>query len=167
VLVFDTGTDPAVAGTARFDWAAIDAWYEEDEQIFVHPRSPYARCDAVRSRRDVRIELDGVVLAESDAAVVVFETGLPPRTYLDRSAVRWHQLRRTETQTACPYKGVTSDYWSAVIGDAVHADVAWSYNFPTAALLPIAGLVAFFDEFVDTYVDGMRRERPVTPFSRR
>ena len=60
----------------------------------------------------------------------------------------------------------TSAYWSARIGDAVHADVAWSYDFPTRQLLPIAGLVAFYNEMVDTYIDGERLERPQTHFSR-
>jgi uncharacterized protein (DUF427 family) len=167
VLVFDSDATDGLADTARFDWAAVDAWFEEDEQIFVHPRNPYARVDAVRSSRPLRVELGGVVLARTDAPVIVFETGLPPRFYVDRGAVTWSQLRRTETRTACPYKGITSDYWSVVIGEEVHADLAWSYNFPTAALLSIAGLVAFFDEHVDTYIDGALRQRPVTPFSRR
>ena len=27
----------------------LDAWFEEDEEVFVHPRSPYTRVDAIRS----------------------------------------------------------------------------------------------------------------------
>jgi uncharacterized protein (DUF427 family) len=95
--------------TARFDWAALDAWYEEDEQVFVHPRNPYVRVDALRSHRAVRVELDGVVLAESACPVMVFETGLPTRFYFDRSDVHFEHLQHTEAETACPYKGVTSD----------------------------------------------------------
>ena len=53
--------------TTRLDWDAIDAWFEEDERVLVHPRNPYARVDAVRSRRPVRVELEGVVLAETYA----------------------------------------------------------------------------------------------------
>jgi uncharacterized protein (DUF427 family) len=49
-----------LAGTVRFDWAALDAWFEEDEQVFVHPRSPYVRVDALRSSRSVRVELEGL-----------------------------------------------------------------------------------------------------------
>jgi uncharacterized protein (DUF427 family) len=135
-------------GTVRFRWDAFDAWYEEDERVFVHPRSPYVRVDAQRSTRAVRIELGGVVLAESDAPVMVFETGLPARTYLDRGDVRFEHLEASDTVTACPYKGVTSGYWSARVGDAVQRDIAWTYDFPTAPLLPIAGLVAFYDERV-------------------
>src|SRR4051812_44436811 len=35
-----------LVGTVRFDWDALDHWYEEDEEVFVHPRSPYTRVDA-------------------------------------------------------------------------------------------------------------------------
>ncbi len=99
---------PEIVGFVRFDWDAVDAWFEEDEQIFVHPRSPYTRVDALRSRRTVRVEKDGVQLAESDAPVIVFETGLPPRYYLDRSAVDFSHLVASDTVSACPYKGRTT-----------------------------------------------------------
>jgi uncharacterized protein (DUF427 family) len=155
---------PRLAGFARFEWDALDAWYEEDEQVFVHPRNPYTRVDAIRSTRTVRIELDGLVLAESAAPVMVFETGLPTRYYLDRTALNLAQLAPSDTVTACPYKGTTSSYWSVRIGDTTYPDLAWSYDFPTRQLLPIAGLVAFYNEKVDTYLDGTLQERPVTHF---
>jgi uncharacterized protein (DUF427 family) len=151
--------------TVRFDWNALDAWFEEDEQIFVHPRSPYARVDAVRSHRRVRVELNGTVLAESSSPVMVFETGLPTRYYLDRTDVNFEHLVRSDTVTSCPYKGTTSDYWSVRTGDGIEPDLAWAYNFPTRQLLPITGLVAFYNEKVDLFVDGHPLERPRTPFS--
>jgi uncharacterized protein (DUF427 family) len=157
---------PRLPGLLRFRWDAFDAWYEEDEQVFVHPRNPYARVDALRSSRHVRVELDGVLLAESHSPVLVFETGLPTRYYLDRTDVRWEHLVPTATRTACPYKGQTSGYWSVRVGDQLHADLAWAYDFPTRELLPIAGLVAFYNEKVDLILDGVRLERPVTHFSR-
>ena len=86
-LVFGDDALEGLAGTVRLEWAALDAWYEEDEQVFVHPRSPYARVDALRSTRTVRVELEGVVLAESSSPVLVFETGLPPAT--TSTAPRW------------------------------------------------------------------------------
>ena len=153
-------------GYLRIEWEALDAWFEEDEEVFVHPRNPYARVDALRSSREVRVELDGLVLAESAAPVMVFETGLPPRHYLDRTAVRFEHLRPSDTVTECPYKGRTSAYWSAETPSGAHPDLAWSYDFPTRHLLPIAGMVAFFDERVDTFIDGVPQERPRTPFSR-
>jgi uncharacterized protein (DUF427 family) len=158
--------DGELAGTVRFSWDALDAWFEEDEEVFVHPRNPYARVDAVRSNRTVRVELGGVLLAESSSPVMVFETGLPTRYYLDRTTVDFSHLVASDTETACPYKGRTSGYWSARIGDAVHADLAWTYDFPTRALTPIAGLVAFYNEQVDLTLDGTPLERPRTHFSK-
>jgi uncharacterized protein (DUF427 family) len=66
--------------------------------------------------------------------------------------------------TACPYKGTTSGYWSVRAGGAVHPDLAWSYDFPTRQLLPIAGLIAFYNEQVDVILDGQRLDRPQTHF---
>ena len=154
-----------LAGTVRFDWAALDAWFEEDEQVFVHPRSPYTRVDALRSNRPVRVELEGVLLAESASPVMVFETGLPTRYYLPRTDVSFGRLVPSDTVTACPYKGVTSGYWSVGGAATRHADLAWAYDFPTRQLLPIAGLVAFYNEKVDTFIDGQPVERPQTHFS--
>jgi uncharacterized protein (DUF427 family) len=153
-----------LSGTVRFDWPALDAWFEEDEQVFVHPRSPYTRVDALRSSRPVRVELDGVVLADACSSVMVFETGLPTRYYVSRTDVDFAHLVPAPTVTACPYKGVTSGYWSVQAGGTVHADLAWSYDFPTRQLLPIAGLIAFYNEKVDITLAGQPLDRPQTHF---
>jgi uncharacterized protein (DUF427 family) len=161
-------TDAALeglTGTVRFDWAALDAWFEEDEEVFVHPRNPYVRVDALRSKRSVRVELAGVLLAESSCPVMVFETGLPTRYYLDRTDVSFDHLVPTETVTSCPYKGKTSGYWSVRTREELHPDLAWSYEFPTDQLAPIAGLLAFYNEKVNLTLDGERLERPTTHFS--
>jgi uncharacterized protein (DUF427 family) len=153
-----------LSGTVRFDWAAMDAWFEEDEEVFVHPRSPYTRVDALRSNRPVRVELDEVVLADACSSVMVFETGLPTRYYLSRTDVDFAHLIATDKVTACPYKGTTTGYWSVRAGGTVHPDLAWSYDFPTRQLLPIAGMIAFYNEKVDIILDGQRLERPQTHF---
>lgn len=167
VRVFGAGAVDGVARTARFEWAALDAWYEEDEQVFVHPRNPYVRVDALPSHRHVRVQLDGHLLADTTSPVLVFETGLLTRYYIHRTDVAFEQLVRTDTQTACPYKGVTSDYWSLRVEGTTpkaYEDVAWSYSFPTRQLLPIAGLVAFYNEKVDIEVDGVALPRAHTRF---
>ena len=158
--------DGELAGTVRLRWDALDAWYEEDEQVFVHPRNPYARVDALRSSRHVRVELDGVALADSSATVMVFETGLPTRYYFDRSAVAFEHLEPSDTETACPYKGVTSGYWSARVGDELHRDVAWAYDFPTRRCCRSPAWSRSSTRSSTCVVDGTRLERPVTPFSR-
>lgn len=161
-------TDDALEGLqgmARLDWDAVDAWFEEDEQVFVHPRNPYTRVDALRSTRHVRVELDGVLLAESSSPVMVFETGLPTRYYLNPTEVNFDHLTASDTVTECPYKGTTTGYWSVDAGETTHPDLAWRYDFPTRQLLPIAGLIAFYNEKVDITLDGTPVERPVTHFS--
>lgn len=163
--LYGQDTLEGLADTVRFDWDALDQWYEEDEQVFVRPRNPYTRVDAVRSSRRVRIELDGVALAESGAPVMVFETGLPTRYYLDRTDVDFTHLVPTGTLTPCPYKGRTSAYWSVRLGEDVHTEVAWAYDFPTLQVAPIAGLMAFYNEKVDVILDGQALERPVSRFS--
>ena len=157
---------PELRDLVRLDWHAMDAWFEEDEEVFTHPRDPYTRVDALRSNRRVRVEFDGVVLADSASPVMVFETGLPVRYYVNRTDVRFEHLVPSDTVTSCPYKGMTSGYWSVLAGGTVHKDLAWAYDFPTRQLLPIAGLVAFYNEMVDTYLDGEPLERPQTHFSR-
>jgi uncharacterized protein (DUF427 family) len=164
VHVYSHDALEGLAGAVRFDWTALDAWFEEDEQVFVHPRNPYVRVDAIRSTRRLRIELDGLVLAESGSPVMVFETGLPTRYYVNRTEVNFEHLRPTDTVTSCPYKGMTSGYWSVVALDTWHADLAWTYDFPTRQLFPIAGLIAFYNERVDVVLEGERLPRPKTHF---
>ncbi len=161
--VFDAGEGP-VAGLVRFEWAAL-TWFEEDEPIYGHPRNPYARVDALRSHRHVTVELDGVLLADTASPVLVFETGLPTRYYIDRTDVVFDHLEPSAAQTLCPYKGVTSGYWSVRANGELHADLAWTYNTPLPAVAPIANLVAFYNEKLDVTVDGVRLARPTTHFS--
>jgi uncharacterized protein (DUF427 family) len=97
--------------------------------------------------------------------VLVFETGLPTRYYVNRTEVNFDHLVPSTTVTSCPYKGKTSAYWSIRIGDTLHQDLAWAYDFPTRQLAPIAGLVAFYNEKVDIYLDGELQARPHTVFS--
>ena len=73
---------PGLPGVVRFEGNSADAWFEEDEQVFVHPGNPS--------------------------------------------------------------KGTTSGYWSVKVGETVHPDLAWAYDFPTRQLQPIAGLIAFY-----------------------
>ena len=152
--------------TAWFEFAALDAWYEEDEQIFVHPRNPYTRVDAIRSSRTVRVELQESVLAESASPVMLYETGLPTRYYLNPREVDYTHLTPSDTVTECPYKGRTSGYWSLTPGRgrSGYPDLAWTYHFPLTSVGAIAGLVAFYNEQLDIWIDGKLQPRPITHF---
>ena len=148
----------------RLDWKAMDAWFEEDEEVFTHPRDPHTRVDILPSSRHVRVEIDGVTVAESSSPRLLFETGLPVRYYLPKTHVRLDLLSHTDKVTHCPYKG-QAEYWSVAAGDTVHEDIAWSYAAPLPESQRIAGLIAFYNEKADIYVDGVLQERPRTKFS--
>src|SRR5579884_3230757 len=45
----------ALRDHVRIAWDAMDSWFEEDEEVFVHPRSPYTRIDILPSSRRVRV----------------------------------------------------------------------------------------------------------------
>jgi uncharacterized protein (DUF427 family) len=143
----------------RFEFGAFD-WFEEDEQIFTHPRDPGVRVDILPSSRHVRIEVDGVTVADTVRPHLLFETGLPTRYYLPRVDVRMDLLEKIDTVTHCPYKGAADHF--DVTG---HEDLAWSYPTPLPESERVAGLVAFLDEKVDVYVDDVRQERPKTKFA--
>ena len=148
----------------RLDWNAMDAWFEEDEEVFTHPRDPYTRIDILASSRHVRVEVGGVTIAESASPRLLFETGLPVRYYLPKTHVRLDLLAPSDTASHCPYKG-RAEYWSVRAAEELHPDLAWSYKTPLPESQKIAGLVAFYNEKLDIYVDGVLQERPITKFS--
>lgn len=146
-------------GYVELDFDAFDAWYEEDERIFGHPRDPYHRVDVRRSSRPLRIEFGGHVVASTTRARMVFETNLMTRFYIPREDVLV-RLIPSDRRTYCPYKGQAS-YWSIEGGP----DLLWSYEHPLPDAALLAGLVAFWDERVDVYLDGALRERPGGAFA--
>jgi len=154
----------ALRGLIRLDFAAMTEWFEEDEPIYVHPRDPYTRVDILASSRHIRVEIDGVTVADSHQPRILFETGLPPRYYLPLTDIRMDLLRPSDTHTECPYKG-TAGYWSVDTGTAVHEDVVWIYRTPLPESQKIAGLASFYNEKVNVYLDGVLEERPHTKFS--
>jgi uncharacterized protein (DUF427 family) len=147
-----------------FSWKAMDAWFEEDEEVYVHARDPYTRIDTLLSSRAVRVEVEGVVVAESDRAKFLYETGLPTRYYLPKTDVHFEYLEETDTATACPYKG-TARYWSIKVNETTHTDVVWGYDAPLKESMEVAGMVSFYNEKLDIYVDGVREDKPKTKFS--
>jgi uncharacterized protein (DUF427 family) len=153
-----------LADHVRFRWGAMDAWFEEDEEIFVHPRDPYTRVDVLPSSRHVEVMVDGVKVADSVRPRMLFETGLPTRYYLPKVDVRMDLLVPTDLETHCPYKG-TANYYSVEVNGKVFENIVWWYKHPIAEAQQIAGCVSFYNEKVDVIVDGEPEERPKTPFS--
>jgi uncharacterized protein (DUF427 family) len=159
-------TDPDLAGYVTVAWDALDHWFEEDEEVFIHPRDPFVRIDALQSSRHVRVERDGHLLAESDRPVLVFETGRPARYYLKPSDLDESLLADSELETGCPYKGYAS-YRDVVIEGRRHPNLFWYYRRPFTEVSGIRDLLAPYSERVDVIVDGELQERPAGPLGRR
>ena len=156
----------ALKDYVAFEWDKMDAWFEESEEVFVHPRDPYKRIDVQHSSRHVRVVIAGETVAESDNPVLLFETGLPTRYYLRKVDVQMDLLVPSETVTRCPYKG-EAHYYSVAVGGQDTPDVAWYYIYPTTETSKIAGLISFYNERVDAlYVDGQLQPKPKTKWSR-
>ncbi|MEO3934334.1 DUF427 domain-containing protein [Micrococcaceae bacterium Sec7.4] len=155
--------DPDLAGYVALDFAAFD-WLEDDEEIIGHPRDPFHRVDIRASFVDVQVALDGVTLASTHGAQLLYETLLPVRYYIPPADVRLDLLQESPKRTVCPYKGQAS-YWS-VPGSEHGRNIAWSYDRRFRDAAQIHGLVSFFNERVDLSVGGVLQPRPVTPWSR-
>lgn len=155
----------ALSGFVSFAWSKMDAWYEEEEEIFVHARDPHKRVDVLLSSRHVRVAIGGTTIAETKRPSLLFETGLPTRYYIPPDDVDFNLLERSSLETRCPYKGVAS-YWSAKIDSDASRNVVWSYPDPIPECSKIRGLLAFFNEHVDIFVDGELQDRPETYWSR-
>jgi uncharacterized protein (DUF427 family) len=158
--------DPDLDGYVAVPWESVEHWYEEDEEVFIHPRDPFVRVDALHSSRHVRVERDGQPVAESDAPILIFETGLPIRYYLPQSDVDASVLADTDLETGCPYKGYAS-YRDVVLDGRRHRNLFWSYEAPFRDAAPVKGYLAPYNERVDLIVDGELQERPAGPLSRR
>jgi uncharacterized protein (DUF427 family) len=154
-----------LAGHVAFEWAAIDEWFTEDEQVFGHPRDPYSRIEVLKSTRHVRVSLHGELLAETRRAKVLYETALPPRFYIPPEDLRGELLIASPSRSRCAYKGSAS-YWHVRVGDRIVEDLVWCYRDPHHEVAPVADHFCFFNERVDLDVDGVRGERPKTQWSR-
>jgi uncharacterized protein (DUF427 family) len=155
---------PPISGFMAFYWQMMDHWYEEDEEVFVHPRDPYHRVDILQSSRHVKVRVNGELVAETERPKILFETGLPPRYYIPPEDVREDVLVSSKKTTRCPYKGVAS-YWSIEVGAERVEDLIWYYPEPIPEAAKIKGLLAFFNEKVDLEVDGEVQETPITQWS--
>lgn len=153
-------------GYVAFYWDRMDAWFEDDQEVFVHATDPKVRIDIRDSHRPVKVILGGTVVAETTNARLLYETGLPTRYYIPRADVRMDLLAETDTVTACPYKG-TARYSTARTDAGEWPDVVWSYPDPLPESTPIKDMLCFFNEHVDAIeVDGVAVPKVKTKWSK-
>lgn len=137
-----TEPEPEAPGFVHVPWDAVDTWLEEGRELVHYPPNPYHRVDCRPTKRRLRVSVAGTVLVDTEDTVIVFETSLEPRLYVDPVHVRTGLLRRSDTLSYCNYKGFAT-YWSADVDGQVVGDIAWSYADPPPESLPIKGFLSF------------------------
>lgn len=143
-----------IAGYMAFVYEQMDAWLQEDEPIYAHPRDPYHRVDVHRCSRHVVVRHRDTIVAESARPYVLFETGLPPVYYLHPDEVRTDLLVRSDLNTECPYKGGASHWHLEAVDGSQVDNAAWSLPEPFSDAAPLSGHFAFYPKKVRIDVDG-------------
>ena len=137
-----TEPEPEAPGFVHVPWDAVDTWLEEGRELVHYPPNPYHRVDCRPTERRLRVSVAGTVLVDTEDTVILFETALEPRLYVDPAHVRTDLLRRSDTSSYCNYKGFAT-YWSADVDGHLVDDIAWSYADPPPESLPIKGFLSF------------------------
>ncbi len=145
---------PPLGDHLAFYGDAVDAWFEEEDQVSRLPRDPYQRIDVRQGSQHVRVRVGDVVVAETTRPRLLFETGEPAQYYLPEEDLCFALLAPSSTTSECPYRGVAS-YRSFVGPDGQHLDdVAWTYADPLVDGVPVTGHWSFMGEGIETEVDG-------------
>lgn len=155
----------SLSGLVKISFASIDNWFEEDAAIYIHPKDPFKRIDILPSTRPIRVRVAGQLVAETNFAMHLYETGLPVRYYMPLTCIDPSVLRPSKTQTGCPYKGEAEYYSVEVKGGKKVEDCVWYYNTPLLESAKVEGLCCFYNEKVEIELDGVVLETPVSPFT--
>jgi len=161
VLVIEPSASSDLAGLVKVPFKTMEQWFEEMSPVIYHPKSPAHRIDIHPSSRHIKVEIDGVTLADtgSEGGVMsLWETGLPGRWYLPPTAVDFSLLSESSTHTGCPYKGEAS-YYNVTVNGKEYQDSVWWYRYPITESAPIQGMLCFYPDKVDMWIDGVKVEK--------
>jgi uncharacterized protein (DUF427 family) len=110
-----------------------------------HQKSPNHRIREEHLHRQLVVEVEGVVVADSSSVIKVDEDNHPARYYFPRSAVTMEKLRPSDTTTECPFKG-TASYYELNLGERRLKDAVWEYADPYDEHRDLKGRLAFYDD---------------------
>jgi uncharacterized protein (DUF427 family) len=144
--------EPEAPGFVHVPWDAVDTWLEEGRKLVHYPPNPYHRIDCRPTKRHLCVSINDTVLVDTEETVILFETALEPRLYVDPAFVRTDLLQRSAKSSYCNYKGFAR-YWSIALEDLVIDDIAWSYEDPPPESLPIKGFLSFDAERIDVVAE--------------
>ena len=140
----------------RFDWHEPMPAEERNSDVAGAVEmdvTPGHTISIVQTAVHVEVRLGGRLLADTDRAMKLDETGLPARYYLPPDDVKMDLLRPTTFHTNCPFKGEAS-YWSLDIDGETYDGIVWSYEDPTAQAAEVRGMLSFYPDRTEVTVDG-------------
>ena len=104
--------------------------------------------------KQIRIEVNGITIADSCNTILYKEGSLRPVYYFPREDVRMDLFYPTRHQTHCPFKG-NATYWTIDVNGKKFEDAVWSYETPIEDGLKIKNHVAFYlEKLGSTYDEG-------------
>jgi uncharacterized protein (DUF427 family) len=143
------GTEPQAVATTP----AVGVIWSTVLPVAFRVMTPGHTITIVPTTAHVEVRLGGRVLATTNRAMKLAETGLPSRYYLLPDDVQMDLLRATTFHTTCPFKGEAS-YWSVDIDGEIHDGIVWSYETPTAQAAEVRGMLSFYPDRTEVTVDG-------------
>jgi uncharacterized protein (DUF427 family) len=100
----------------------------------------------------VRVSLNGVVVADTQAALRLAEASYLPVLYIPRADTRFNLFAKSARTSHCPYKGAAS-YYDLTVADALRPNAVWSYEDPFPAMAALKGHLAFYADKVDAIAE--------------
>lgn len=125
------------------------------ESVWDYPRPPRVE----PSSKDVRVEFNGEVIAQTNRAIRILETSHPPVYYIPAEDVKCEFLAPMPQRTYCEFKGAAS-YWTLTVGDRVSQNAAWSYTNPAKGFEAIKNYIAFYPGRVDICMVNGEKVKP-------
>lgn len=129
------------------------------ESVWDYPRPP--RVEPVAAR--VRVEFEGLTIADTNRALRVCETSSPPCYYVPPADILMAHLEPSERTSFCEWKGLAS-YWAVRVGARHAKDAAWSYPDPDDGFEAIRDYIAFYPRRMDACWLGPDRVTPQPGF---
>lgn len=111
----------------------------------LYHKHPDYRVDLEPNPARVRVELGGVVIADSSQTLLVKETQHAPVIYFPPSDVNFEKLSATDLETFCPFKGDAS-YWTVNTGSRQEENAVWAYCDPFNEVAGLKDYVSFYED---------------------
>jgi uncharacterized protein (DUF427 family) len=96
----------------------------------------------------VQVRFNGELIADTQDAIALEESGYGVVYYLPRGDVKMERLSRTSQRTHCPFKGDAS-YFTLSNGTTAE-NAVWSYEQPYDEVSVIRDRLAFYPDRVDS-----------------